>query len=530
MLTRNCKFITTQLSNIPTIVGFNAPQSIPPQSIPPQNIPRQSSPPSSFSNGAWGAFIPLNRNDQMIYFTDASQHLGYVTNDDGQVNVIPVCIVYKMISNGVPVVVINNKSHESSKKFLVDKYIVGLNHERELKDGTEVKFQSGSFGTFEYTFKFNQNYTSRTFNNLYTTTTLLGKGSFGQVFLCLPQFPSPNRYAAKLIEIKDKTDSEIDSLRREIKIMNTCNHHRLVKIFNTFHENNLIMIVMECMEGGDLFTLIQRRALKIEETRYVFTQILEGVKPSNILMCKQGSLDIKIIDFGLSKILDLDQEYTATVCGSPAFAAPELLAHFTYSKTIDMWSAGVILYMCLVRDIPFKGKGNELRANIVFTQLNLDNSPNSLAWRNVDLNARDLVVNLLEKFPSKRLTVEQASEHVFIIRGTHHNNVQEVIQQSPPIIKRMENPATQSLPPAIFNRVNIATAKIKIQNNNNSSSLSQRNRGFFKNNNINSTISTRCHSQLFQPTSCSTSPTTSYYYSEPNNSYYPSDKANTNNK
>jgi serine/threonine protein kinase len=164
-----------------------------------------------------------------------------------------------------------------------------------------------------------------------------------------------------------------------------------------------------------------------KEIRIVFLQLFNAIKylhdrkivhrdlkPENILMPSKEGLRIKVSDFGLSKLLNIDYSTMQTVCGTVLYVAPEVLEsnkERSYNRAVDMWSAGVILYVCLCGDLPFSGS----RTNEVVEKIKSGiYSMNSPRWNNVSDSAKDLVCGLLTKDSFKRLTVDDALNHPFI--------------------------------------------------------------------------------------------------------------------
>ena len=144
-------------------------------------------------------------------------------------------------------------------------------------------------------------------------------------------------------------------------------HASVVKLFETFETEKHYLFVMELCAGGDLLSYVRkRRKLNENVAKYLFKQIIEGIgyihsknivhrdiKLDNILLDNKGH--IKIADFGVGKyakpgVTLYDQ------CGTPAYIAPEILEEEGYEGgTVDLWSAGVVLYAILYGNVPFKG-------------------------------------------------------------------------------------------------------------------------------------------------------------------------------
>ncbi len=182
-----------------------------------------------------------------------------------------------------------------------------------------------------------------------------------------------------------------------------------------------LYIVMELVQGGELFELINERGeLEPKLARNYFQQLVEGVdychrrgvyhrdlKPENLLVDENGT--IKITDFGVSSMKGgkngNDLLYTA--CGTPYYAAPEIIngAKEGYSGVkIDAWSCGIILYLLLTGKLPFMNRDmNDLYAEISRCQVTYPSSLSS--------EAKDLISHLLVKDPNERYSLDDVRRH-----------------------------------------------------------------------------------------------------------------------
>jgi len=151
------------------------------------------------------------------------------------------------------------------------------------------------------------------------------------------------------------------------------------------------------------------------------------LKLENLLIKKPGSLDIKLADFGLSKVYTGDPLQTA--CGTPYYVAPEILQGDGYDHKIDTWAAGVLLYVLLSGRLPFSGDSDiELFRAILETEL---------IWKKpqfdtVSVEAKDIIQKLITKDPKKRFDASQALEHVFLKTNNEnalHTEVYEGLKQ-----------------------------------------------------------------------------------------------------
>lgn len=156
-----------------------------------------------------------------------------------------------------------------------------------------------------------------------------------------------------------KDDRSLGKIKNETRILKSMHHSSVVKLFETFETEKHHLFVIELCAGGDLLSFVRKRR-KVNETlaRYLFRQILQGIgyihsknimhrdiKLDNILLDYTGH--VKIGDFGVGKIAAPDS-LQSDQCGTPAYIAPEIIADKGYyGGTVDLWSAGVVLYAML---------------------------------------------------------------------------------------------------------------------------------------------------------------------------------------
>lgn len=234
----------------------------------------------------------------------------------------------------------------------------------------------------------------------------LGSGSYGIVKSCLHKTTGQER-AVKIIE--KKKIKNMAQFRTEVKILQTLDHPNIIKMFEFFEDEINIYLVLEKCEGGELFDrVIEKEFFSEKEAAVVMKQILQAInychnngvchrdlKPENFIFAtKSDDADIKIIDFGLSKIFDpTTQGYSLmkTGCGTPYYISPEVLTH-NYNHMCDMWSAGCILYVLLCGYPPFFGDDDrEIIEAVRVGEFDYDGEE----WEDVSLEAKDLISRLI---------------------------------------------------------------------------------------------------------------------------------------
>ncbi|KAK2799222.1 Protein kinase [Onygenales sp. PD_10] len=198
----------------------------------------------------------------------------------------------------------------------------------------------------------------------YTTVKILGEGSFGKVKLAVHQ-ASGRQVALKIIPRRKLLSRDmVGRVDREIQYLQFLRHPHIIKLYTVIATKTDIVMVLEYAERELFDYLVKRGKCNDEEARKFFQQIICAVeychrhkivhrdlKPENLLI--DSEKNVKIADFGLSNIMT-DGNFLKTSCGSPNYAAPEVISGKLYAgPEVDVWSCGVILYVLLVGKLPF---------------------------------------------------------------------------------------------------------------------------------------------------------------------------------
>ncbi|XP_015815692.1 serine/threonine-protein kinase N2 isoform X2 [Nothobranchius furzeri] len=240
--------------------------------------------------------------------------------------------------------------------------------------------------------------------------SVLGRGHFGKVLLA--EFKKTGRlFAIKALKKRDiVTRGEVDSLMSEKRIfemINASRHPFLVNLHGCFQTSDHVCFVMEYLAGGDLMIHIHNDVFSEAQTRFYSACVLLGLeflhlnkiiyrdlKLDNLLMDADGF--VKITDFGLCKEGVGHGDQTSTFCGTPEFLAPEVLTDESYTRAVDWWGLGVLVYEMLVGESPFPGEDEE---EVFDSIVNNDvQYPTSL-----HPDAVSIMQKLLKKNPLKRL-------------------------------------------------------------------------------------------------------------------------------
>ena len=260
----------------------------------------------------------------------------------------------------------------------------------------------------------------------------LGTGAYGVVSGCVHKETKQERAVKKVPRKKIKN---MERFKQEIAILQELDHPNVLKLFEYFEDEKNVYLVTEICRGGELFDrIIENEYFSEKMSAKIFKQILfslnychnQGIahrdlKPENFLFeTKETDSDLKIIDFGLSKIIrnqagdsyadgksrikNLDRMNTRA--GTPNYISPEVLAG-NYGVECDMWSAGCILYILLCGYPPFYGDDDrEILEMVAKGKFDFDGEE----WDEISKEAKDLIKKLICK-PEKRLTAQEALEH-----------------------------------------------------------------------------------------------------------------------
>lgn len=254
--------------------------------------------------------------------------------------------------------------------------------------------------------------------DFYEIKETLGKGKFGLVKAAVHK-KTGKKVAVKVMSKKEMSTSDVELQRREIEILKMCQHPHIIRLLDIFENTDYIYIVMENLPGGDLFSYLEKRKFIVSEKRakemahqlataiyYLHSYGIahRDLKPENILMTSdKDDADLKIVDFGLSKIIG-PNETSLDPFGTLSYVAPEVLLQKPYGKEVDLWSLGVITYLLLSRVLPFDDEDDkEIARQTIQDAPDFTFSP----WDKVSKAAIAVCTALLEKNRTKRPGLEK---------------------------------------------------------------------------------------------------------------------------
>ncbi|KEP65149.1 UNVERIFIED_CONTAM: calcium-dependent protein kinase CDPK2B [Hammondia hammondi] len=252
-------------------------------------------------------------------------------------------------------------------------------------------------------------------------TKKLGQGTYGSVCRAVNKATKNVRAVKTIPKAKVKN---IKRFKQEIAIMKCLDHPNIIKLYETFEDHKNIYLVLELCKGGELFDRIIEEGYFSEMyagtlMRQAFAALYymhqhgiahRDLKPENFLFAdKSKEAPLKIIDFGLAARAG-PTTILATKAGTPYYVAPQVLQG-KYTYKCDIWSAGVIMYILLCGYPPFHGDNDaEILAKVKSGKFSF----NEQDWKNVSVEAKDLIRKLLTYDPAQRLTAEQALAHPWI--------------------------------------------------------------------------------------------------------------------
>ncbi|KAL0145447.1 CAMK/CAMK1/CAMK1-RCK protein kinase [Mucor lusitanicus] len=285
----------------------------------------------------------------------------------------------------------------------------------------------------------------------YQLRVKLGDGAFSKVYEAV-KLSTSEKVAIKIVRKHELNNQQKSSVLKEAQIMRTLDHPSIIKMLDFIETKEHYFLVLELCEGGEIFHQIVRLTYFSEElSRHCIRQVAEGIrylheekgvvhrdiKPENLLFVPidfqerdvplpppefdepkedegkfipgiggGGIGAVKIADFGLSKVV-WDQQ-TMTPCGTVGYTAPEIVKDLRYSKSVDMWALGCVLYTLLCGFPPFYDEKIKILTEKVAKGQYTFLSP---WWDTISDEAKDLIEHLLDVDPEKRYTILEFLEH-----------------------------------------------------------------------------------------------------------------------
>ncbi|CAK9820806.1 Maternal embryonic leucine zipper kinase [Anthophora plagiata] len=257
---------------------------------------------------------------------------------------------------------------------------------------------------------------------LYDLEKTIGSGGFAKVKLAT-HVATGEKVAIKIMD-KTALGDDLPRVKLEVEALKTLLHQHICRLYQVIETESHYFMVIEYCSGGELFDhIVEKNRLSERESRKFFRQIVSAVaylhslgyahrdlKPENVLLDKEENL--KLIDFGLcAKPKNGIESHLQTSCGSPTYAAPELILGRKYlGSEVDIWSMGVLLYALLCGFLPFDDNSIESLYRKI-----LGGKYDEPSW--LSSSSRRLIRAMLQIDPKKRITIQELCNHPWITAG-----------------------------------------------------------------------------------------------------------------
>ncbi|XP_062349056.1 serine/threonine-protein kinase DCLK2 isoform X1 [Cinclus cinclus] len=276
---------------------------------------------------------------------------------------------------------------------------------------------------------------SSTILEKYKVGKVIGDGNFAVVKECVER-STGKEFALKIID-KAKCCGKEHLIENEVSILRRVKHPNIIMLIEEMDTPTELYLVMELVKGGDLFDAITSSTKYTERdgSAMVYNlasalKYLHGlnivhrdIKPENLLVCEysDGTKSLKLGDFGLATVVEGP---LYTVCGTPTYVAPEIIAETGYGLKVDIWAAGVITYILLCGFPPFRSENNlqeDLFDQILVGKLEFP----SPYWDNITDSAKELISLMLHVNAEARYTAAQILSHPWVSDdASQENNMQ----------------------------------------------------------------------------------------------------------
>ncbi|NXN99568.1 DCLK2 kinase, partial [Rhinopomastus cyanomelas] len=269
----------------------------------------------------------------------------------------------------------------------------------------------------------------------YKVGKLIGDGNFAVVKECVER-STGKEFALKIID-KGKCCGKEHLIENEVSILRQVKHPNIIMLIEEMDTPAELYLVMELVKGGDLFDAITSSTKYTERDgsamvynlasalKYLhgLSIVHRDIKPENFLVCEypDGTKSLKLGDFGLATVVEGP---LFTVCGTPTYVAPEIIAETGYGLKVDIWAAGVITYILLCGFPPFRSENNlqeDLFDQILVGKLEFP----SPYWDNITDSAKELISLMLHVNAEARYTAAQILSHPWVSDdASQENNMQ----------------------------------------------------------------------------------------------------------
>lgn len=251
---------------------------------------------------------------------------------------------------------------------------------------------------------------------------MVGSGQFGAVYGAIHR--QTGRKAAVKIIKKEQFGQQRRNIENEVKILKRATFPCVVEMLNTFETDGKLFVVMERMHSDMLEMILNSSQGRLDErsTALLMVQVMFALKylhslaivhcdlkPENVLLAEPHSMPlVKLCDFGYARIIDVNQ-FRQSMVGTPAYLAPEVISHCNWDRNIDVWAAGVVMYVTLSGTFPFN-EDEDICDQINNASFMYPSNP----WKQITTDAVDLLNHMLVVKPHDRFDVHKTLSHRFL--------------------------------------------------------------------------------------------------------------------
>lgn len=362
--------------------------------------------------------------------------LKYSTNKKQFIN-------YWCVLNKESLFLYKNKCEESHKSlYILSHCFIECNISNPTKCSTDKvfpfklinenkvkEFATNSLEEFQaWTFAIKNAIGYSSMSDYYKIVDIIGETKAGVVNKGI-HLKSNTNVAIKVYNKQQMEKTDLENVFREIDIMRQCRHPNIIKLYDVFENRKSIYIVTEYLEGGDMFTYLEKRKFEISEKRacylihslaaalyylHSFGIIHRDIKPENVLMTNNSeNAEAKFCDFGFSKIIGPEEKTTERL-GTILYAAPEVILGVPYGKPSDIWGFGMLAHLLLVGYLYYDDEDD---SKIMERIINEDVVYPNEYWCKLSEGAKNFVSKCLNKNGKKRINIEDILKHPWILHG-----------------------------------------------------------------------------------------------------------------
>jgi serine/threonine protein kinase len=274
----------------------------------------------------------------------------------------------------------------------------------------------------------------------YIVSRQLGEGSFGDVKLAQSKASKEMRAIKIIAKEKLQSDKDEEALKQECQILLKYGiHPNICRLYEVYHTPKTVAMVMELVDGGDLFdgiveapqgrltekfaATVLHRSCSALAFLHKYGVAHRDIKPENLMLMKDLDVDgvlIKLADFGFARLYDSHSATMSTTCGTPEYVAPEVLKQIGYGCECDVWSMGIVTYIMLCGYAPFHHENVQrlfrlvMRGQFTFPQAE---------WAGISQQAKALIKKMLTVNPAERISAKAILNDAWIHQNVTKNEL-----------------------------------------------------------------------------------------------------------